>query len=183
MPITFVGRFNLPSLLTKPSVEKIARMALSVGIFAARPLAVDAALVFLKSYKEQEEGQEERLDRSRTKSSASVISVPSDADSHYDDIARSQAARLREPWFQHLHLPSLLCALRSYCATGRQLQKHVNALYPVSETENGCSTCPRHPAEYACTFGSLWAILNCPVYSSTTHLWHLEGRLDSRGFD
>ena len=57
MPITFVGRFNLPSLLTKPSVEKIARMALSVGIFAARPLAVDAALVFLKSFKEQEEGR------------------------------------------------------------------------------------------------------------------------------
>lgn len=157
VPITFVGRFNLPSLLTKPSVEKIARMALSVGIFAARPLAVDAAFVFLKSYKEQEE----RLDRSRTKSSASVISVPSDADSHYDDIARSQAARLREPWFQHLHLPSLLCALRSYCATGRQLQKHVNALYPVSETENGCSTCPRHPAEYACDTGDFFQCHQC----------------------
>ena len=154
MPITFVGRFNLPSLLTKPSVEKIARMALSVGIFAARPLAVDAALVFLKSFNEQEEGREERLDKSRTKSSASVFSVPSDGDAHHDDIAPSHA-RLREPWFQHLHLPSLLCALRSYCATGRQLQKHAYALYPVSESENGCSTCPRHPAEYACTLAWL----------------------------
>ncbi|CAE7569403.1 Ankrd7 [Symbiodinium sp. CCMP2456] len=160
VPITFVGRFNLPSLLTKPSVEKIARMALSVGIFAARPWAVDAALVFLKSFKEQEEGQEEGLDKSRTKSSASVISVPS-GDSHYDDIARSQAAPLREPWFQHLHLPSLLCALQSYCATGRQLQKHANALYPVSETENGCSTCPRHPAEYACDTGDFFQCHQC----------------------
>ena len=150
MPITFVGRFNLPGLLTKPSIEEVAKMALMVSVFAARPLAVDAALVFLQSLDAKEEAG---LERGRTRSGASLLS------SAYSEEESGRPGRLQAghhpPWFQNVGLPTLLCALRSYCATGRQLQRHAHALYPASAAESGCSTCPRASAEYASAPASL----------------------------
>ncbi|CAJ1371593.1 unnamed protein product [Effrenium voratum] len=159
--LSFDGRFAMREALgacksqegkSEAVLQRIAEMALLVGLYTAQPLAVDAILVFQKKSSTNAPVASPLKDSTEDQAQS-----PQNSDEEVDsDMFESECEESgdeqempKEPWFRCAQLPPLIGALSSYCATGKELQRHVHDVYPAPNLKERTCACGAR-ADMAC---------------------------------